>query len=138
MSFLITGFIDVSYNTHNKRPYVIGNTTYLKLISSRKIQLQMHKYDTFVFVCIISFNVGSPVFSVRVSCVTVAVCISFIGALFVQFACVTGKWLSADAKVCSIKYFECALNEPLHLEVDRKLKIKIATVTEFFSVRRLP
>ena len=52
--------------------------------------------------------------------------------------CVTGKWLSSAAKVRSIECFECALNDPIYLDVDGKLEIQFASVTDLFSVHAIP
>ena len=52
--------------------------------------------------------------------------------------CVTGKWLSSAAKVRSIECFECALNDPIYLDVDGKLEIQFANVTDLFSVHAIP
>ena len=80
----------------------------------------MHKYDTFVYLCKISSNVGNTFFFcpcvLRNDCIVLWPCVCFM-------LCVTGKWLSADAKVCSIKCFDCAVNDPSYLDVDGKFKI---------------
>ena len=49
--------------------------------------------------------------------------------------CVTGKWPSLAAKVRSIDCFECALNGPIYLDVDGKLEIQFASVTDFLSMQ---
>ena len=50
---------------------------------------------------------------------------------------VTGKWLSSAAEVRSIKCFECALNDPIYFDVDGKLEIQFASVTDLFSVHAI-
>ena len=52
--------------------------------------------------------------------------------------CATGKWPSLAAKVHSIDCFECALNDPIYLDVDGKLEIQFASVTDLFSVHAIP